>query len=91
METIIYLKQNTLGANGVKSYNQNNLTSIDYFECGGDISCSCEKYDDLEDLQDSFSRDLGIEKFYYSISDRETFNKVAIEFGKLHNLIISEL
>lgn len=86
-----YLKQNLVGANGVKAYNQKNLTSIEYFQCGNEIQCIVVRYDDIADLKDSLNRDLGNGDFDYSESNREQFNIIAIEFGKSANLVNAEL
>lgn len=86
---IIYLKNEGLGEN-VKAYNKTNLTSIDIFR---NTDIAIQEFEDIEYLEDSLKRDLGIRDSIsqWVISDRETFNKASIEFGKLHNSIISEL
>ena len=84
METIIYLKSETHGSQ-VTAYNPNNLTAINVYR-QEDVCTS--KYDDIDDFNDSLKRDLsGI----FEISDRETFNKMLIDFTNNINLITKEL
>lgn len=84
MKAIIYLKSQTHGSQ-VTAYNPNNLTAVNVYR-QEDVSTTI--FDDIDDFNDSLKRDLaGI----FEISDRETFNKMAIEFTNNYNNLIKEL
>jgi hypothetical protein len=84
MKTIIYLKSETHGSQ-VTAYNPNNLTSINVYR---QEDVNTYRYDDIDDFNDSLKRDLSD---IFEISDRETFNKMLIDFTVNMNLITKEL
>lgn len=81
---IIYLKSEQYGTQ-VSAYNKKNLSKVNVYK-GIDVNIYI--YEDEEEFKWNLKKDMAN---CYELSDKKTFDEVAIKFSETYNNIIKEL